>query len=125
VTNTLVELFPEVASEWHPTKNGEVKVSEIVAGANGRFWWRCGVSDDHEWATSVANRTRNGSGCPMCAGQWASVRGPKNPAIKHPHLSREWHSTKNGELQLDQMALSSRLRIWWKCDVAGDQSSKD
>jgi len=120
VTNTLVELFPEVAAEWHPTKNGDIEVTEITAGSNQRSWWQCGVSDDHEWATSVANRTRNGSGCPMCLGRWASVRGPKHPALKNPRLVREWHPTKNGELQLDQMALSSALKVWWKCDVADD-----
>ena len=119
-TNGLVELFPEVAAEWHPTKNADVEVAEITAGSNRRSWWQCAVSDDHEWATSVANRTRNGSGCPMCLGRWASVRGPKHPALKNPRLVKEWHPTKNGKLQLDQMALSSHLKVWWKCDVADD-----
>ena len=33
VTNSLATLRPDLAAQWHPTKNGELTPSDIVAGA--------------------------------------------------------------------------------------------
>ena len=62
--NTLADKYPEVAAEWHPTKNGDL-FPEMVTSRNGRkVWWlgKCG----HEWQATVSHRT-NGTGCPFCA----------------------------------------------------------
>eukprot|EP00128_Syssomonas_multiformis_P003509 Colp12_sorted_trinity150504_noHs@2983 len=40
-TNTLLAKHPEVAAEWHPTKNGEL-TPKVVAGASAtKVWWQC------------------------------------------------------------------------------------
>jgi len=33
VTNSLATLLPELAAEWHPTKNGDLTPDQIVAGS--------------------------------------------------------------------------------------------
>ena len=33
-SNSLAELFPEIALEWHPTKNGELTAERVVQGSN-------------------------------------------------------------------------------------------
>ena len=39
--NSLEFLFPEIAKEWHPTKNGKLKPSEFTYGSSRKVWWLC------------------------------------------------------------------------------------
>src|SRR3990167_4522119 len=33
----------------------------------------------------------------------------------HPHLAREWHPTKNGNLTPFDVTAGSHKKVWWKC----------
>ena len=55
--------YPQIAKEWHPTKNGSMDPTDYSCGSNVVAWWKC--SHGHEWETTINNRTR-GSGCPWC-----------------------------------------------------------
>ena len=68
-TNSLANLFPEIASEWHPTKNLPLTPDKVVAGTHKRVWWKCPRSEDHVYRNSVAHRTERGQGCPKCSRQ--------------------------------------------------------
>ncbi len=57
VTNSLASCFPEIAAEWHPTKNGELTSADVVFGSNREFWWKCPKGEDHEWEDQPNNRT--------------------------------------------------------------------
>ena len=61
--NDLETINYQLAREWHPTKNEDLKPTEVVANSGKRVWWHgeCG----HEWATSIYHRN-NGTNCPMC-----------------------------------------------------------
>ena len=63
---SLADVAPDVAGEWHPSRNGHFTPDVVTAGSNSRFWWKCDVADDHEWDARVADRTSKGSGCPDC-----------------------------------------------------------
>jgi len=62
--NDLQTLFPEIAAEWHPTRNGSLLPSQ-VAPTIGKYWWIC--KRGHEWEASANNRTTHGKGCKRCA----------------------------------------------------------
>ena len=66
--NELSFLFPEVAKEWHPTKNDPLTPDMVTPGCNKIVWWLCSVCG-HEWQTSVNHRTskEKATGCPKCA----------------------------------------------------------
>ena len=40
--NDLATLYPELAAEWHPTKNGALTPEQVLAGSEKRVWWQCG-----------------------------------------------------------------------------------
>lgn len=63
--NRLSILFPNVAKEWHPTKNGELKPENFSFGCNRNVWWKC-KKCGHEWMAKINNRSLNGSNCPSC-----------------------------------------------------------
>lgn len=110
--NSLSSKFPEIAKEWHPTKNGELLPTEVSFGSQKSVWWQC--SKGHEWESRIANRTGNGRGCPYCAGRKV-LAGYNDLATTHPDLSKEWHPTKNGELKPENVSSGIGKKVWWKC----------
>jgi len=63
--NNLLFLNPNLAKEWHPTKNGDLKPENVTGGSSKKVWWKCSKVDDHEWMATVGNRKK--SGCPFCS----------------------------------------------------------
>lgn len=60
--NDLATTHPDLASEWHPTKN-TLLPTEVMAGSGKKAWWlgQCG----HEWEAQINSRKR-GNGCSQC-----------------------------------------------------------
>ena len=57
--------YPDLAAEWHPQKNGEMKLSEFAPRSNHLVWWKC-AKCLYDWKTGIANRTDRGTNCPRC-----------------------------------------------------------
>ena len=66
VTNKLSILYPEVAKEWHPTKNGSLTPDNVTFGSGQKVWWKCRGMEEHIWQASISDRTVGGRGCPGC-----------------------------------------------------------
>lgn len=71
VTNSLQAVRPDLAKEFHPTRNGKLKATSITSKTTKRIWWRCSANKRHIWESTVRNRTELGNGCPGC---WAERR---------------------------------------------------
>ncbi|KYZ76894.1 hypothetical protein AXX12_18500 [Anaerosporomusa subterranea] len=110
-TNSLLACNPNLAKEWHPTKNGELSPGDVTPGSELVAWWRCSTCG-YEWQRRVASRNA-GRGCAFCAKQ---VVTDKNCLSElRPDLLEEWHPTKNVELSPDSLGVKSNQRVWWKC----------
>lgn len=107
--NDLGSKDPEIAAEWHPTKNGNLTPYDVTYGSKQQVWWlgKCG----HEWKSQINNR-RNTPGCPICIGR-RIVPGINDLASENPDIAKEWHPTKNGELTPDRIASHSNKAVWW------------
>jgi hypothetical protein len=110
---SLAVLFPEVAREWHPTRNGKLHPVEVKPSSTQRAWWRCSRNPEHEWSCLVWSRAREHTGCPVCFGSRLSPEVAF--AATHPEVAKEWHPTRNGKLRPDQMRAGSERRVWWRC----------
>ena len=63
--NNLLSLFPKIASEWHPTKNGDSRPEEFTHGSSQKVWWLC--PKGHNYDSVIGKRTQeNPTGCPHC-----------------------------------------------------------
>ena len=69
VENNFSRSYPDIAKEWHPTKN-TFTPTEVTPKSGKRVWWLCDVS--HEWQAPVYSRS-NGYGCPYCSGRYATA----------------------------------------------------
>ena len=118
--NDLLTLFPEIANEWHPIKNGDLTPDEIVAGSNKEFWWKCSECG-YEWKKSVSARTYGGRGCSICGikksadGHRKSSARNNNFKIKYPDIAAEWDNDKNGELKPEDFSCGSNFVASWIC----------
>ncbi len=115
-TNSLSTRFPDLAAQWHPTRNGELTPDNVVAGTMRKLWWKCPEGPDHEWQAPGSARVA-GNGCPFCRGFNASVT---NSLARFPELVSQWHPTHNGDLHPDQVVASTKKKLWWQCPVGPD-----
>jgi len=116
-SNCLATLKPQLASEWHPTKNGKLTPYDVSPGSKKKVWWKCEKGPDHEWQAAVLERA-NGTGCSVCAGK--KIVTSNSLAVLRPALAKEWHPTKNGKLTPYDVAANSHRKVWWKCDEGPD-----
>lgn len=117
--NDLATTHPDLAKQWHPTKNGDFAPSDAISGSAKRVWWRCPACGG-EWRTSVALRINQDTGCPYCAGKKVLV-GFNDLATTHPKIAAQWHPTKNGDLTPRDVADGSEKKVWWKCNRCGHE----
>ena len=94
IVNCLKTRFPEVAAEWHSTKNGEINPENVTAESHKKYWFVCEFG--HEWSAILKNRTRLKRGCPYCTNQ--KVCHENCLSTCSPEVAAEWHPTKNGEI---------------------------
>lgn len=110
--STLAEKFPELAKQWHPTKNGDLTPQTIAPHSNREVWWQCEYG--HEWRTSVNNRSK-GHRCPYCTGRYLSP-GVNDLLSQRPEVASEWHPWRNEDLHPSEIAVCSNKKVWWLCE---------
>ena len=116
--NRLSDQFPNLAKEWHPTKNGNLRADQVTTGSGRVIWWKCQEDEDHEWKAVINNRTNRGNGCPFCSGRNATRED--NLLTKNPALCSQWHPIRNGHFAPNQFKERSNVRVWWKCPKGDD-----
>lgn len=115
---SLAETMPDLAKEWHPTRNGTMTPYDISAGRFKKVWWLCSKCG-YEWEASPNNRKR-GVGCPCCSGR-VPKSGVNDLATLYPELLEEWDYQKNSELNPSQLLPGSGKKAWWKCSQCGHE----
>ena len=137
--NDLLSRHPNLAAEWHPSKNGTLTPEDIHGGQPKNYWWlgECG----HEWEAKLTNRV-NGAGCPKCSpGGYSSVdRGilyfihnPKllafkvgitNPGSKNDRLAnfkgKGWNVVSTWENDSGRLILETETKffIWLRREMS-------
>jgi len=113
-TQNLATEYPDVAADWHPSKNNNLTPYNVSPGSHKIVFWKCSKNPEHEWQQEIRNRTvKCKSGCPYCDGRLASPEN--NLEVHFPDIAKEWHPTKNGELTPRDVTYGSHRKVWWKC----------
>ncbi len=111
--NDLQTVIPDLAREWHPTKNGRLNPCDVTKGSNKKVWWMC--SKGHEWKAGICDRSK-GRGCPYCSNKKV-LKGFNDLQTENPDLAKEWNYEKNNGLTPDDVTSNSNKSVWWKCRV--------
>ena len=116
---SVAKKYPELAKEWHPTKNDNLLPSMVNYGSSKKVWWlgKCG----HEWQMTINDRTVENCGCPICSGK-RIVSGINDLLSKYPKVCEEWFYDKNNSIGLypNSVAPHSDKKAWWKCKSCGN-----
>ena len=118
----LAKLHPNLAKEWHPTKNGNLKPTDVTPGSDQKVRWKC--EQEHEWEAKVYDRSKvRGIGCPYCAnvvrGRKTRLRALKksgNLSEKYPSVALEWNYERNTPLKPTDVTPGTHRKVWWICD---------
>ena len=110
ISGSLQVRNPEIAKEWHPINNGNLRPLAVTEFSNKRAWWIC--QKGHEWEATVNDRSQ-GYGCPYCSGLKACEDNCL--ATLKPDLAKEWHPTMNGSLTPKDVTRGSGKKVWWIC----------
>lgn len=67
IPDSLVVVRPDIAMEWHPTKNGNLLPNMFKAGSDHKIWWIC-PKCGNEYQANISHRTNKKmpTGCPKC-----------------------------------------------------------
>ena len=110
--NSLAEVNPELAKEWHPTKNKPLTPYNFTRSARLKVWWQC--DEGHEWKANIYSRNLGGHGCPVCTGKVASSENCM--AVTHPDLAKLFHPTKNVDHSPENLKAGTGIKLWWICN---------
>lgn len=107
-TNSLSSNNPELAKEWHPSKNGTLTPHDVTCGSGQKVWWvgECG----HEWDATIDSRNRGNFGCPYCSGRF-TLKGFNDMWTTNPELASLLVNSKDGY----RYTKSSEKRVDWRC----------
>ena len=113
--NSLASLYPEVAKEWHPEKNGTITPSMVSYGCNEKFWWLC-PKCQNEWLAAISSRTTRGRGCPICARNRLSLKLKKKNEVFVEQLK-----VANPNLEPLENYKTTHKNIRIRCKVCGHE----
>lgn len=115
--NNLEAVYPQIAKQWHASRNLPLTPRDITPGSNRVFWWRCFKSADHVWQAKVnsilRSRKADKNGCPFCAGN--KVASNNNLERIYPDVAKLWHKELNGDLKPSDVTSRSTKKVYWQC----------
>lgn len=109
--NSLATVNPKIASEWHPTKNGNLTPNDVRPHSDKKVYWLCS-DNKHTYDATISNKSK-GQICPYCTGH--KVDESNSLTVLNSELASEWHPTKNNLLTSDNVTPKSEKIIWWEC----------
>ena len=69
----LGNIYPDIAKEWHPNKNGNITPYSVLPDTHDSYYWLC-PKCGNTYKAMVKNRVRMKSACPICGKIQASKK---------------------------------------------------
>lgn len=107
-TNSLAAIFPKIAEDWHPTKNGDLTPHDVTCGSEKRAWWTC--DEGHEWETAIITRCSHETNCHFCSNHKV-LKGFNDLWTTHPHIAELLINKEDGF----KYSQGSGIKVSWKC----------
>ncbi len=112
---SLAYTHPDIAKEWHSTRNIGLSIYDFNSGSHKVVWWTCSINKDHEWQSEIRGRVK-GIGCQVCNNRIAIKDNCL--LITHPKIAQEWDYDINNSLKIQPNTITaiSRKKVAWKCN---------
>lgn len=122
--NSLETKHPDISAEFIKCLGDITSNPKNLREKSGKkCLWECKVVAKkpcgHIWSMPVKKRTHSKQGCTYCGGRSIHIDGRNSLAKLDPKLSEEFHPTKNGDLDPNNLMVNSNFEaaksIWWIC----------
>lgn len=116
--NSLEAKCPEIAKEWHPTKNGILTPDKVDYSSHTPAWWicsNCGNEYEKEIHRMTDKRYAKLGKCKYCTGQ-ARKKGYNDLETLYPGIKKHWVKHKNENIDFYELAPRSTKYAYWKFD---------
>jgi very-short-patch-repair endonuclease len=119
IENSINITHPQVAQQWHPTKNGDMKPEFFTKGTHKKFWWIC--DNGHEWESMLNSRCSKGNhGCPYCSG--VKISKEKSFGMKYNlDIIQKFWDYDNNKISPYEVGIHSDVKVW-SFTLKGDSS---
>lgn len=117
-TNSIASLRPDLAKQWHPTKNGELTPSDVPCKSSTVVWWMC--EEGHEWEARASDRNKYDSSCCATCINKRLLKGYNDLFTTHPEIASLLLKKENG----NKYTYGSKQRVDWICPTC-DEIIKD
>ena len=116
--NDLQTLYPEIADQWHTTKNGNMTPQMVTPYSNKKVWWTVSLTledgsiilvDKYE---SVADKVKRVNPTQIST-KYTVIKGVNDLATFYPEIAKELHPTKNGNVTAEMIHRESEKKFWW------------
>lgn len=109
--NDLATTHPELAEQWDHANSKTP--CEITAGSDYPAMWRCALG--HTWELPVWGRTKDKTGCPVCANR-VVLAGFNDLGTLDPRVASEWdHTPGANDRTPSEVTVSSSYEAQWRC----------
>jgi len=124
---SLLKSKNSICAEWDHSKNYPETPDNVTQFSQRKVWWTC--SEGHSYQARIANRTKNGTGCPVCSGRIVG----QEASFPHlfPEIFSEWNHERNSSIDPYKLSRGSSKKVWWRCanghewcSSIGDRTSK-
>lgn len=66
-SESFASTHPDIAAEWHPTRNGDKRPADFTYGSQFEAWWQCSLYKTHVYQARISSRTSMMSSCRKCS----------------------------------------------------------
>lgn len=111
---SLATCHPDLAKEWHATKNKGLTPKDVLPHCTKLIWWQCASNPRHSWQADPGRRVSEHSGCPHCWDErLLDLRD-------HPDVLRFFDKEKNKGINPNRLTVTTE--VWWRCPEGPDHS---
>lgn len=115
--NSLADTDPHLVASWHPTKNGDLRPEDVIAGSERVVFWRCDAG--HDFQMRLVKR-KMGARCQVCTSKLVDP-DINSFAVTDPATAATWHPTLNGDRTPEDFVAGSGHMAWWRCREEGHE----
>ena len=116
---SIVCTHPEMAKEWHPTKNLPLMPEKVTSGMGIDIWWLCSKCGNEYPAKPYSRKA--GKGCPECGkktrakNRSLTAARKNNFALQYPELAAEISLDENPGLEISKLSIGTNTPVIWNC----------
>ena len=117
-----VASYPYMIRQWDFKKNKDFDVNLTSANSSAVVWWRC-KKCGYEWQAQISSRRASKGWCPCCENRTIVTPGITDLFSAVPDIKADYDFSKNTDIDVGTLSVTSMTSVWWKCHVCGHEWS--